>query len=94
MSGSAAASIRGIGQYGVLYYAPLDAFFVLPGGGGTIYKIDASTKACTVFTTTGATIPAAAANLMFYKFHALPTLKGAVAIPSANANAFYVRLEA
>lgn len=94
MTGAAAASIRAIGQYGVFYYAPLDAFFVLPGGGGTIYKIDAGSKACTVLTTTGATIPAAAANLMFYKFHALPTLKGAVAIPSANANAFYVRLEA
>lgn len=101
-SGAQASTVQNASAGSQLVYVPaLDKYLMLPapGDGGTVYQIDASTFACTTFSTSGgSSIPTVAnndntnPNGPYGKFQYAPRLGGCIFVPRHNQNAWFLRV--
>ena len=94
LSGPQASGASGTQQAALVYVPALDAYILRHGwgGGGTIYRINASTFEVTAFATTGGGTVPSTLNGPFNKFLYVPNLRGAVYVPRHNGNAWFVRI--
>lgn len=96
LSGEPATLAASKGGLGMVYVPQLDAYLVRLGtAGGSVYKIDASTFAVTVFGS--APIPAADTSVgpyenVYTRWLLVPAFTGAIYFPRYNANAWFLRL--
>jgi hypothetical protein len=95
LTGTVASTIAGSTMGGMVYVPSLDAYLLrLDGSGGTVYQINASTFACTTFSTTGGTSVPATQNGPYTKFTYAPRLKCCIYIPQYSGNCWALRVEA
>lgn len=90
LTGAAAASVVGSG-YGMAYDPLLDAYLVVTGGGGAVYRINAQTFAVDSLSVSGANGVPAAVNGVWRRFLYVPALKGVVYAPTYDANLWFLR---
>jgi hypothetical protein len=64
------------------YDSQNDCILKADGVGGTVYKLDCDTFACTEYATTGATPGNAAEGAVNGRFKYIPDLKGFIYVPS------------
>ena len=93
-TGAQAANVLG-SENGMVYVPAIDAYLLRKAGsGGTVYRIDASTFDCTLFSTSGGTGIPATTNGPYNKFLYAPNLKGCLYFPSYTGNVWYLRVHA
>jgi hypothetical protein len=97
LTGAAASAVSALIGAGMQYVPSRDSFLVRSGyAGGTVYEVNASTFACTVFSTSGGTSIPAVANsdqACFNKFLYLPRVKCIVYLPEHGTGMWAVRVE-
>ena len=91
LTGTYASALSGDGN-GMVYDPLQDAFLLRKGGSGnTVYRINASTFAVDVMTTTNGTSVPATTNGVWSRFLYVPQLKGVVYAPTYDGNLWFLR---
>jgi hypothetical protein len=90
VTGPALASVVGQG-YGMVYDPLLDAYLVVSGGGGAVYRIDAQTFVADTLSVSGAGNVPAAINNVWRRFLYVPALKGVVYAPTYDSDLWFLR---
>lgn len=91
LTGAPASTLLG-GGWGMVYEPALDAYLLIgPDAGGTVYKVDASTFASTVLTTTGSPPSTNNGQPPYTRFLYAPNLSGVVWYPQYSYNAWFLR---